>query len=143
MPEWNTKLAVTYTKGTDTVSITPIDSFSPSFSMNVEPLHSVEASHIGAIFSPPTINFSMTVKAIGTVVGQLTKLALDGELFNISLLEQVGDDWTFSSFVLENCLITSAAPTTATISGAPAATFSGFSLSAKIDPKVGELSSLP
>jgi hypothetical protein len=143
MPEWNTKLAVTYTKGTETVSITPIDSFSPSFSMNVEPLHSVEASHIGAIFSPPTINFSMTVKAIGGVVGQLTKLALDGELFNISLLEQVGDDWTFSSFVLENCLITSAAPTTATISGAPAATFSGFSLSAKIDPKVGELSSLP
>ncbi|GAB3142919.1 hypothetical protein GCM10027290_18380 [Micromonospora sonneratiae] len=143
MPEWNTKLAVTYTKGSETFTISPIDSFSPSFAMNVEPLHSVEASHIGAIYSPPTINFSMTVKAIGPIVGQLTKLAIDGELFNISLLELVGDDWTFSSFVLEDCLITSASPTTATVSGAPAATFSGFSLTAKVDPKVGDLSSLP
>jgi hypothetical protein len=110
MPEWNTKLAVQYTKGSETVTISPIDSFSPSFSMNIEPLHSVEASHIGAIFSPPTINFSMTVKA---------------------------------SFVLQNCLITSAAPTTATISGAPAATFSGFSLAAEVDPKTGDLTKLP
>lgn len=143
MAEWNTKLAVQYTKGAETVTITPIDSFSPSFSMNIEPLHSVEASHLGAIFSPPSMNFTMTVKAIGDVVGRLTKLALDGELFDITLLEQVGDDWSFSSFVLRNCLITSATPTTATISGAPAATFSGFSLHADVDPKTGDASSLP
>ena len=143
MPEWNSRLAVQYTKGTETVSISPIDSFSPSFSMNIEPLHSVEASHLGAIFSPPSMNFTMTVKAIGDVVGRLTKLALDGELFDITLLEQTGDDWTFESFVLRNCLITSATPTTATISGAPAATFSGFSLAADVDPKTGDASSLP
>jgi hypothetical protein len=103
----------------------------------------VEASHLGAIFSPPSMNFTMTVKAIGDVVGRLTKLAVDGELFDITLLEQSGDDWTFTSFVLRNCLITSATPTTATISGAPAATFSGFSLNADVDPKTGDSSSLP
>ena len=143
MPEWNTRLAVQYTKGDETVTITPIDSFSPSFNMNIEPLHSVETSHIGAIFSPPSINFSLTVKAIGEVVGRLTKLALDGEQFNITLLEQVGDDWSFSSFVLQNCMITSATPTTATISGAPAATFSGFSLAALVDAKAAEAATLP
>jgi len=142
-PEWRTRLAVTLTADDNTVTITPIDTFTPSFSMNVEPLHSVEASHIGAIYSPPTINFSMTVKAIGDVVGRLTKLALDGTTFDISMFEQVGDDWTFSSFVLQNCLITSASPSTATVTGAPSATFSGFSLSAEVDPKTGEASSVP
>lgn len=142
-PEWRTRLAVTMTTRSGTTVITPIDTFSPSFSMNVEPLHSVEASHIGAIFSPATINFSMTVKAIGEVVGRLTKLALDGEKFSISLLEQTGDDWTFSSFVLENCLITSASPTTASVTGAPSATFSGFSLSVSVDPKTGDATRVP
>jgi hypothetical protein len=142
-PEWRTRLAVTMTAGDVAVPITPIDTFTPSFSMNVEPLHSVEASHIGAIFSPPTINFSMTVKAIGDVVGRLTKLALDGTTFDISLFEQSGSDWTFESFVLQNCLITSASPTTATVTGAPTATFSGFSLSAEVDPKTGQQSSVP
>jgi hypothetical protein len=36
---------------------------------------------------------------------------------------------------MSDCIITSAAPSAATISGAPAATFSGFSLSAKAEPK--------
>lgn len=143
MPEWNTRLAVRYTKGTETHTISPIDSFSPSFSMNIEPLHSIEATHIGAISSPPAITFSMTVKAIGDVVGRLTKLALDSTLFDIALLEQEGDDWTFSSFVLRSCLITSATPTTATISGAPSATFSGFSLGASVDPKATDAVALP
>ena len=141
--EWKTRLAVQYTKGTETVLISPIDSFSPSFSLNVEALHSCEVTHMGAIYAPVAMNFTMTVKAIGDVAGRLTKLALDGELFNIALLEHTGDDWSFSSFVLTDCLITSATPTTATISGAPAATFSGFSLAATVDPKTGDPSVLP
>jgi hypothetical protein len=141
--EWKTRLAVQYTKGTETILISPIDSFSPSFSLNVEALHSVEQTHIGAVYAPVAMNFTMTVKAIGDVAGRLTKLALDGELFNLALLEQSGDDWSFSSFVLTDCLITSATPTTATISGAPAATFSGFSLAATVDPKTGDASVLP
>jgi hypothetical protein len=141
--EWNTRLAVQYTKGTETVQISPIDSFSPSFSLNVEALHSCEATHIGAVYAPVAMNFTMTVKAIGDVAGRLTKLALDGELFDIALLEHTGDDWSFSSFVLRDCLITSATPTTATVSGAPAATFSGFSLAASVDPKTGDASVLP
>lgn len=141
--EWKTRLAVQYTKGTETVQISPIDSFSPSFSLNVEALHSCEATHIGAVYAPAAMNFTMSVKAIGDVAGRLTKLALDGELFDIALLEHAGDDWAFSSFVLRDCLITSATPTTATISGAPAATFSGFSLGATVDPKAGDASVLP
>jgi len=135
MPEWNTRLAIQYKVGSETVRITPIDSFSPSFAMNIEPLHSIEQSHIGAIFSPPSITFTISVKAIGGVVGRLTKLALEGTLFDIVVLEQEGNDWSFESFVLSQCMITSATPTTATISGAPAATFSGLSLSAALDPK--------
>ncbi|MFG1882631.1 hypothetical protein [Micromonospora sp. NPDC049102] len=141
--EWKTRLAVQYTKGTETVLISPIDSFSPSFSLNVEALHSCEVTHLGVIHAPVSMNFTMTVKAIGDVAGRLTKLALDGELFDIALLEHTGDDWAFSSFVLQDCLITSATPTTATISGAPAATFSGFSLAASVDPKTGDPSVLP
>ncbi|MEV0154974.1 hypothetical protein AB0H57_14675 [Micromonospora sp. NPDC050686] len=141
--EWKTRLAVQYTKDSETVLISPIDSFTPSFSLNVEALHSCEVTHMGAIYAPVTMNFTMTVKAIGDVAGRLTKLALDGQLFDISLLEHTGDDWSFSSFVLRDCLITSATPSTATISGAPAATFSGFSLGAEVDPKVGDKSTLP
>ncbi|MDA0160854.1 hypothetical protein OM076_11310 [Solirubrobacter ginsenosidimutans] len=144
MPEWNTRLAVQYTpQGGQAVTISPIDTFSPSFSLNAEALHSLEATHIGAIFSPPSINFSMTVKAIGNVVGALTALAMNGTLFDITLLEFDGDDWSFSSFVLQQCLITSASPTTATISGAPAATFSGFGLGAAVDAKSADPVKLP
>ena len=80
----------------------------------------------------------MTVKAIGEIAGQLTALAMVGTRFDIKLLEQAdsGDDWTFKSVLMENCVITSAGPSNVTISGAPSATFSGFSLAAKADPKV-------
>jgi len=143
MPEWRSRLAVSYTKDTNTVSISPIDSFTPSFALATEPLHSVEKTHIGAIYSPQSITFSMTAKAIGDVVGKLTKLALDGTLFDITLQEGEGDDWSFTTIVLRNCIITSCTPTSATVSGAPSATFSGFSLSADVDAKAEEAVTVP
>jgi hypothetical protein len=109
--------------------------------LNAEAIHSIEATHIGAIYSPTAISFSMTVKAIGPVVGQLTKLALEGKRFNVTLQENDGHDWAFTTIVLSDCIFTSVSPTAATVSGAPSATFSGFSLQSKAtfkDPPGGD-----
>ncbi len=146
MADWNTRLAVSY-KDPDTkqvVNVTPIDSFTPSFAFATEPIHSIEKTHIGAIVSPKSITFSMTVKAIGDAAAQLTLLAMNGKRFDITLQESDdGNDWSFKSVVLSECVITSATPTAATVSGAPSATFSGFSLGAKADPKSGKAADLP
>jgi hypothetical protein len=146
MPDWKTRLAVSYQDGGKTVDIVPIDAFTPSFSLNAEPVHSLEATHIGVIYSPQTLSFSMTVKAIGTVAGQLTALALQGKRFNVVLHESDSGgekDWALKSVIMSDCIITSATPTAATISGAPAATFSGFSLQTTIEAKTGEKVTIP
>lgn len=142
--EWKTRLAVSYTADGKTVQISPIDSFSPSFSLNAEALHSIEKTHIGVIYTPQAMSFSMTVKAIGDVAAQLTTLALEGKEFDIVLQESDGgNDWSFKTIVMKDCIITSAAPSNAAISGAPAATFSGFSLAASAEPKNGAKVEVP
>jgi hypothetical protein len=137
--EWKTRLAVSFTPSTGggAVTISPIDSFTPTFALGAEPIHSIEATHLGVIYQPRNMTFSMTVKAIGDVAGQLTALAMEGTRFDITLLEQAntGDDWAFKSLVMSNCVITSAGPSSVSTTGAPSATFSGFSLGAKTDPK--------
>ena len=145
MADWNSRLAVAYDAADGSQGeISPIDSFSPSFSLNAEALHSLEATHIGVIYSPQGMTFSMTVKAIGDIAAKLTTLALAGTRFNVVLQEtDGGTDWSFKSVVMSDCIITSAAPSAATISGAPAATFSGFSLSAKAEPKKGSAVKIP
>jgi hypothetical protein len=139
MPDWkNTRLAVSYTdEDGNNVQVTPIDAYTPTFSLNAEVLHSLEQTHMGVIFTPQSISFSMTVKAIGDAVGRLTILAMQAKRFDITIQENDGNDWSFKSIVLSDCIITSASPSPASISGAPAATFSGFSLTAKADPKAG------
>ena len=43
MADWNTRLAVSYDDGSGhKVEISPIDSFTPTFSLNAEVLHSIE-----------------------------------------------------------------------------------------------------
>jgi hypothetical protein len=145
MPDWNTRLAVSYKdEDGNTVSVTPIDSFTPTFTLNTEALHSLEATHIGAVMSPQAITFTLTVKAIGDVAAQLTALAIKGKRFDITLQESNdGSDWGFKSIVLTDCLITSATPTAAVVTGAPTATFSGFSLAASSDAKTGGKAELP
>ncbi len=140
MADWkNTRLAVSYRdEDGNIVNVTPIDAYSPTFSLGAEVMHSLEQTHIGVIFSPQSISFSLTVKAIGDAVAKLTILAMKGKRFDITLQEQDGTDWSFDTLVLGDCIITSASPSPASISGAPAATFSGFSLSASADPKVGD-----
>jgi hypothetical protein len=142
--DWRSRLAVTYVDATgQKVDISPIDSFSPTFAMNAEVYHSIERTHVGAVFTPDQITFTMTVKAIGPVAGQLTGLALAGTRFDITLHEYDGTDWSFKSVVLRECLITSASPSNATVSGAPTATFSGFSMQASADPKTGSAVTVP
>lgn len=144
MPEWKTRLAVSYIEGGNVVTISPIDSYTPTFSLNAEALHSIEQTHIGVIYQPQAMSFSMTVKAIGNVAAQLTSLSLEGKTFDIVLQEtDDGDDWSFKKIVMKNCIITSASPSPATISGAPSATFSGFSLAASAEPKVGAAVEVP
>ena len=142
--DWRTRLAVTYVDETGKkVDVSPIESFSPTFTMNAEVHHSIERTHLGAIFNPESITFSLTVKAIGAVAAQLTALALAGQRFDITLHEHDGTDWSFKTVVLRECLITSASPSNAMVSGAPAATFSGFSLQASAEPKEGATVTIP
>ncbi len=141
MPTWTrTRLAVVVDGATAT-PLTPIDSFSPSFSMNTEVLHSIEATHIGLVANPDSFTFSLSVKAIGGAAAQLTRLALAGTEFEIGLYEQDGSagEWDFVDIVLRKCIITSANPSNASPTGAPTATFSGISREAKMRDDLGEL----
>lgn len=139
MPDWKSRLAVSYLDDANNeVQVSPIDSFSPSFALGTEVIHSLERTHIGLVYAPQNISFSMAVKAIGPVAAQLTAIALQGRRFSLVLQEtDDGTDWAFKKLVLSNCIITSATPTSATPSGAPTATFSGISLSASAEGKVG------
>ena len=145
MPDWKTRLAVSYVdeSGTEAL-ISPIDSFAPSFSLNTEVIHSIEKTHIGVIYAPQSVTFSMTVKAIGDIAARLTTLALGGKRFRLILQEtDDGSDWAFKKLVLSDCIITSAMPTSATPSGAPTATFSGLCLGASSESKQGIQARVP
>jgi hypothetical protein len=141
--DWDTRLAVSYDDGAGEKLISPIDSFSPTFQLQAEPLHSIEQTHIGVVYQPVNITFAMTVKAMGTAAAELTTLALSGSTFKIVMMEQTGDDWAFSKVVLDDCIITNAVPTTASTSGAPTATFSGFSLAASATNKSAAATAIP
>jgi hypothetical protein len=136
MPDWKTRLVVAYVDAEGKRQpITPISSFSPTFALAAEVMHSIEATHIGVIYQPQNISFTMTVTAIGDAAARLTQFALEGKLFDIDLQEETGSDWSFKSVVLSRCLVTSAQPSAAVISGAPSATFSGVCLGATVDGK--------
>jgi len=141
MPDWKTRLVVSYQDETGTHLITPIELFTPSFALNAEVMHSVEQTHIGMIYSPQAMTFSMTVKAIGDATAKLTALALEGKRFDIVLQEgDGGTDWSFKKIVMSDCVITQAAPTAAGVTGAPSATFSGVSLAASAEAAAGTVS---
>lgn len=134
MPQWKSRLAVRYDAGSGAQLITPIDSFQPSFAMNAEPLSSIEAINIGVVYMTEQISFTITAKAIGSAAAQLTKLALDGKPFQIIMTEtDAGDpEWSLAEVLLDKCIITNATPSSAAISGAPTASFSGFALGGQV-----------
>jgi hypothetical protein len=121
---WKTRLEIT----ADGKLVSAIDSFTPTFTTQVTPIHSIEADNIGAIFHPQTATFTMTLKAIGPNVAELTKMAIEGRKFAISVAENKGTDWTFNKMLFRDCLITSANPSNVVIDGAPTATFNGIIL---------------
>jgi hypothetical protein len=121
---WQTRLEVTV----GGKPISAIDSFTPTFTTQMTPIHSIEADNIGAISHPQTATFTMALKAIGPAVADLTKLALEGKRFDIQVAEKKGTDWTFKKMLFRDCLITSANPSNVVIDGAPAANFNGIIL---------------
>ena len=128
MPDYPSELADAAEITVEGVVVSPVDSFTPTFNTQTTPVHSVEADNVGAIFHPQTATFTMSLKAIGTSVAELTRLALGGGKFDIQVAEKQGTDWSFKKMLFRDCLITSANPSNVVIDGAPAATFSGIIL---------------
>ena len=141
--DWKTRLGVRFTVDGNETRVFLAQSYVPTFGTSAEPLHSIERTHVGVVATPQSLTFTLSVTAIGPAVAELTALALRGDPFDIVLLEQEGDDWSFSTIVLERCYITSAAPGSATVSGAPVATFSGFSLAAAVTDNAGTTTKAP
>lgn len=119
--DWKTRLEVTV----DGTVISPIDSFTPTFNTPATVINSIEADNIGAIFQPQSATFTMSLKAIGPNVAELTSLALEGKSFNIQVAEKKGSDWTFKKMLFRDCMVTSANPSNVVIDGVPTATFNG------------------
>lgn len=124
MPDWNSRLEVTV-NGT---TVTPIESFTPTYTTPVTPIHSIEADNVGALYHPQTATFTMTIKAIGTNVLTLAQFTIAGTKFNIQLAEKKGTDWSFKKLLFRDCIMTSANPSNAVMDGVPIATFSGIVL---------------
>jgi hypothetical protein len=135
MPSWNTRLEV-HVAGKP---VSPITSFTTTFTTAITPIHSIEADNVGVIQKPQTIAFTMTVPAIGTDQATenamaIYKLAVSGTAFEVALVVKgSGTDWSFSSLLYSGCYITSANPSNVTVgttSGqldtVPVATFSGI-----------------
>jgi hypothetical protein len=134
MPDWNSRLVVTV--GPSHIPVTPIESFTPTYTTPVTPIHSIEADNVGALYHPQTATFTMTVKALqptpggapATTASDLATMAIAGTKFNIQLAEQKGTDWAFKKLLFRDCIITSANPSNAVMDGVPIATFSGIVL---------------
>jgi hypothetical protein len=129
MPDWNTRLEVKV--GPRTVS--PIDSFTPTFNTPHTVVHSIEADNVGYVRQPFTFTFTMTVRAIDAVVAELSEMALNGTEFDVAVAEKQGTDWAFSSIKLSRCVITSTTPSTLAPENAPVASFNCAALSAKAE----------
>ncbi len=119
--DWNTRLEISVG---DSV-ITPVETFTPTITTPIEPIHSIEADNVGFLYKPRTATFSLGVKAIGSSVAELTQLALDGTPFNLQVAEKSGEDWSFKKILFRDCVITQANPSNVTVDGAPLANFQG------------------
>lgn len=124
MPDWNTRLEVKLGNNT----ITPIDNFTPTFNVPHTVIHSIETDNVGYVRQPFTFTFTMTIRAIGTAVADLTELAINGTEFAIAVAEKKGTDWAFKSIKFARCIITSANPSNVVIDGTPSASFNCMAL---------------
>lgn len=129
MPDWNTRLEVKLGDKT----ITPITSFSPTFTLNHTVIHSLEADNVGVVRQPMTFTFTMAVPANATAVADLVELALTGAEFQVAVAESVGTDWAVKSMKFQRCIVTSAAPSNVVTDGVPQANFTCMALSVSIE----------
>lgn len=135
MPNWTSRLEVQV----NSVTLTPITSFTTTFVSAITQIHSIEADNVGVIKKPQTMTFKMTVPALGpdqtsphSTAASLYQLAIAGTAFDVALSVASGPDWVFKQLLFRGCFITSANPsdvTVGTTSGqldtVPVATFSG------------------
>lgn len=141
MTDWNTRLAVTV----GTQLITPIESFNPTLTTTFRVQHSLEKDNVGFVRQPFTFTFTMGVRAVGEPnmpngVAQLTRLALDGTEFQISVGRadgSPGDQWSFTEVMFTRCFITSATPSSMTLQDSPIATFNGICLQYEVTDRQG------
>ncbi|HYU72556.1 MAG TPA: hypothetical protein VEL31_07735 [Ktedonobacteraceae bacterium] len=129
MPDWNTRLEVKVAGKT----VTPIDNFTPTFNTPHTVIHSLEGDNVGFVRQPFTFTFTMTVRAIGTVVAELADMALKGTEFDVAVAEKRGTDWAFNSIKFSRCVITSTNPSNVVIDGAPTASFNCAALVTNIE----------
>jgi hypothetical protein len=129
MADWNTRLEVRLGDAT----ITPISTFSPTFNVPHQVLHSIEADNVGFIRQPFTFTFTMTVPAVASAVADLTELAVNGTEFSIVVAEKKGTDWAFNSMKFARCVVTSTTPSNVVVDGVPQATFNCASLSVGLE----------
>jgi len=127
MPDWNTRLEIKL----GTATIAPISAFTPTFNVPHTVIHSIDSDNVGYVRQPVTFTFTMTVQAIGTVVADLTELAINGTEFEIAVTEKQGTDWTFKSIKFKRVVITSTNPSNVVIDGAPSASFNCAALVAE------------
>jgi hypothetical protein len=120
--------------------LTPITSFTTTFTSSVTQIHSIEADNVGVVIKPKTMTFKMVVPAMfgapdptGPNAAALYKLAIDGTSFDVALAVQSGNDWVFSQLLFRGCYITSANPsdvqvgtTPGQLDTVPVATFIGI-----------------
>jgi hypothetical protein len=126
MPDWNTKLIVKL----GTLPVTPIVSFTPTFTTAQTPLHSIEADNVGTVQGATTYTFVLTLAANSPAVATLTGNAITRQPFTIVVSEDSGTDWAFTSLTFEGCQVTSASPSNITVDGVPQAIFTCMALRA-------------
>lgn len=144
MADWNTRLAIVYQNVDQTtgqlqgsqLQITPITSFQSTINTAATALHSLEQTHVGAVFSPADIQFTMTVVQSASEMGHIMELGLNRARFQIGVVvNEVNpdtgvSDWNLQQVILSNCLVTSmqVGPIVNTPGVAPTMIISGVSL---------------
>jgi len=129
MPDWNTKLSVKL----GTAPVSPVTSFTPTFTTAQTPLHSIEADNVGSIQGATTYTFVIVLPANSAAVATLTANAITRTPFTLTVSEDSGTDWAFKSLTFDGCQVTQAQSSTITVDGIPQSTFTCLALGATVE----------
>lgn len=157
MADWNTRLAIVYQPQDpitgqpqgNALQITPINSFQSTMNTAAQALHSLEQTHVGAVFSPADIQFTMTVVQSASEMGHLMEIGLNRARFQIGVVvSEVNpvtgtSDWNLQQIILNNCIITQmqVGPIVTTPGVAPTIVISGVSLHVSVTAADGSSAS--